>query len=212
MNVGIIDDQEDFLDSLSEYLSTLPNVKCPVKAKNTDRFFRYFKYEPTLHLDIVFVDLNLGNESGLDAIPRIKKRFPQSEVIIFSVNEDADTLIKSFCLGATGYILKDTPLSEFEGFINTIAEGGSAISPRMARKLVQYFAPSPRVMENLFNEREHQILKLLAEGWAYKEVADKVGLSIDGVRFYIKRIYKALNVNSKSELIKVYLGRKDLFS
>lgn len=212
MNIGIIDDNEDFLSGLSNALESLPNIQCPVKAKGSERFFKYFKYEPELVLDIVFLDINLEGESGLDLIPKVKKKFPDSEVIIFTVNEDSDSLIKSFCLGATGYILKDTPMGEVGGFIQTIAEGGSAISPRMARKLVQYFAPSQKTVDTVFNERELQVLKLLAEGWAYKEVADKVGLSVDGVRFYIKRIYKALNVNSKSELIKVYMDRKDLFS
>jgi DNA-binding NarL/FixJ family response regulator len=201
--IGIIDDDPNFTDDFCDFINTLKDVKCAIRAIDSNRFYRYFRYEPDTKIDIMFVDIKLGIESGLDLIPKIRRKIPEAEIIVYTTDEHQDTLLKAFCLGATGYLLKDTSFSELPYFINIIKAGGSVISPRMAKKLIGYFAPPKPDAESLFNERELQILKLLAEGWEYKQVADKVGLSVDGVRFYVKRIYKALNVRSKNELMKL---------
>lgn len=206
--IGIIDDDPNFTENFCEFMDTLKDVKCIIRASDSTRFYRYFKYEPDYKIDIMFVDIRLGLESGLDLIPKIRRKIPEAEIIIYTIDEHQDTLLKAFCLGATGYLLKETPFAELPNFIEIIKSGGSVISPRMAKKLIGYFAPPKPDTESLFNERELQILRLLAEGWEYKQVADKIGLSVDGVRFYVKRIYKLLNVRSKNELMKLASNRQ----
>lgn len=204
LTIGFVDDDINFIESLTNYLECDKDIQCTLKAPNSKRLIKQFKYKPEFNLDILFLDLNLGDESGLDLIYQIRKKLPNTEIIIFSVNENPDVLIKSFCLGATGYLLKESTNEEIRAFIHIVQKGGAAISPKMAKKLVSYFAPQKSTESSTFTDREHQILKLMAEGWEYKRVADKVNLSIDGVRFYIKSIYKKLNIHSKAELIKLY--------
>lgn len=206
--IGFIEDDLLFIESLITFLESDKEIKCVLKAPNSNRFLKQFKYEPDFSINLLFLDINLGEESGLDLLANIRKKLPTTEIIIFSVNENPDTLIKSFCLGATGYLLKESTFDEIRNFIQIVQKGGAAISPKMAKKLVTYFAPQKSVENSTFTDRELQILKLMAEGWEYKRVADKVNLSIDGVRFYIKSIYKKLNIHSKAELIKMYASGK----
>lgn len=208
ISIGFIDDDINFVDSLITILENENDIKCKLKSQNFNQFLKQFKYNPDFNIDILFLDIHLEDASGLDFLAKIRKRLPLTEIIIFSVNENPDILIKSFCLGATGYLLKESTFDEIKAFIKIIQNGGAAISPRMAKKLIVYFAPQKNLNNNTFSDREHQILKLMAEGWEYKRVADKVNLSIDGVRFYIKSIYKKLNIHSKSELINMYLSGK----
>lgn len=120
---------------------------------------------------------------------------------MFTVHEDEDYLTKAFCRGATGYLLKDTDMQTLSEYIYVLKKGGSAISAKIAQKLVQLvYAQQPPLA--ILNEKEYEVLKLLAEGWSYKLIADRAELSNDGVRFYIKRIYKALNVHSKGKAIR----------
>lgn len=204
---GIIDDDSNFADNLCANINRY-GAQCLIKAKSSERFFQYFKYEPNAGIDILFLDVKLDNENGLDVIPKIRKKLPNVDIIMFTMVEDADTLIKAFCLGATGYLLKGIMYEEFERHLNILQSGGAAISPRIAKKLIHYFSPPQSNMVSPFNEKEKQVLKLMAEGWSYKEVADKTGISVDGVRFYVKRIYKSLHINSKSELIRMYMDGK----
>ncbi|RDB06059.1 response regulator transcription factor [Runella aurantiaca] len=208
INVGIFDENTVFLDTFYDYISTLPNVTCVIRAQDSERFFRYFKYESQLTVDILFLDAGLNTDQGIEIIQRIRRRLPLTEIIIYTVNEDADVLFKALCMGATGYILKETPLSELSVFIQIIKEGGAVVAPRMAKKLVEYFAPPKSHSESLFNPRELQILKLLADGLTYKQVAKKVNLSVDTIRFYVKRIYKILNIKSKNELMKLAYNKQ----
>lgn len=206
--IGFIEDDLNFIESLIAFLESDKEIKCVLQAPTSSRFLKQFKYKPDFNLDLLFLDINLGEESGLDLLTNIRKKLPSTEIIIFSINENPDILIKSFCLGATGYLLKEATFEEVKQFIQVVRNGGAAISPKMAKKLVTYFAPQKSNDNSKFTEREIQILKLMAEGWEYKRVADKVNLSIDGVRFYIKSIYKKLNIHSKAELIKMYASGK----
>lgn len=211
VNIGIIDNDDIFREKFYDYITTIPNVKCVVRAKNYERFLKYFRYEFDIVIDIIFFDINSEHASGLDFIPKIQKKLPLAQIIVYTHNEGNETLIKALCMGASGYLLKDTPFSELEKSIQIIKESGSIITPRMTTKLIGYFAPPKSSPESLFNDRELQVLKLLAEGWEYKQVADKTNLSINGVRFYVKRIYKILNINSKNELMRLSANKQLLF-
>lgn len=204
IKIAIVDDNFEVLNNFSNHFKEFSDVELVNISTTIGHFFRANIAPETL--DILFLDISLPEETGLEALPKIKERFPNTEIIIFTVHEESELLIEAFSKGASGYLLKDISINNLYDYIQVTQKGGSAISASMAQKLMKHFGNSAKNVDAaaILNEKEFQVLQLLAEGWSYKLIATKTGLSIDGVRFYIKRIYRALDVNSKGEAIRVY--------
>lgn len=152
---------------------------------------------------IILLDINLPGMSGVDGIFHIKNKWPMSEIIMISVLSDSNNIFKSICAGASGYLDKDTPLSKIKEAVVALSEGGSPITPAIARKVFDYFQPNKNLAEDL-TRRERDVVQGLVEGLSYKLIAAKLDVSIDTVRKYIRRIYSKLHVNSKGELLAIY--------
>jgi DNA-binding NarL/FixJ family response regulator len=116
--------------------------------------------------------------------------------------EEEDKIFKALCAGAVSYISKRTPLTKIEEAIFTIFRGGSYMSPSIARKVISHFNPKPKNTKTQLTSRQSQIVQGIVDGLSYKMIADKHIISIDTVRDHIKKIYRLLEINSKSELIK----------
>jgi DNA-binding NarL/FixJ family response regulator len=152
---------------------------------------------------ILLLDINLPGMSGVDGIFHIKQQWPGIEIIMISVLSDSNNIFKSICAGASGYLDKDTPLTKIKEAIIALSEGGSPITPAIARKVFEYFQPNKNLAENL-TKREREVVQGLVEGLSYKLIAAKLDVSLDTVRKYIKSIYTKLQVNSKGELLAIY--------
>ncbi len=159
--------------------------------------------ESDLENHIILLDINLPGMSGVDGIFHIKNKWPMSEIIMISVLSDSNNIFKSICAGASGYLDKDTPLSKIKEAVVALSEGGSPITPAIARKVFDYFQPNKNLAEDL-TKRERDVVQGLVEGLSYKLIAVKLEVSIDTVRKYIRRIYSKLHVNSKGELLAIY--------
>jgi DNA-binding NarL/FixJ family response regulator len=202
-HIALIEDNEAIISQFSDFFSKIDDIEVVSLATSIEEFEE--KHIVGSILNLLFLDIDLPGLSGLEALPKLKSTLPDTDIIMFTVHEDGDSLIKAFCSGATGYLLKSTPIQELHQYIHIIQKGGSAISAKMAQKLIQHLQICGHQKPlTILNEKEYQVLELLAEGWSYKLIADKMGLSTDGVRFYIKRIYRALNVNSKGEALRIY--------
>lgn len=205
IKIAIVDDNFEILTNFAAYFKNIPEIEV-VHIATTMNYF-WSSNLPSDAVDILFLDISLPEETGLEALPKIKEKYPKTDVIIFTVHEEADKLIEAFSNGASGYLLKDVTIEHLHDYIKVIQGGGSALSANMAQKLIQHLDNPKKKAINaaaILNEKEYQVLQLLSEGWSYKLIATKAGLSIDGVRFYIKRIYRALDVNSKGEAIRIY--------
>jgi DNA-binding NarL/FixJ family response regulator len=162
--------------------------------------------------DVLFLDIHLGGESGLDGIPFFKKHLPESaHLIMLTMDEDTDVLLKALQLGANGYILKGLDKDAFYAQLAGIEGGGAALSPLMARKIIASLNRTPEDHEKqaMISPKEWQILTRLADGDSYETAAEKLHLSINTFRYYIKKIYKSLNVENRSSAVKWYLGNKN---
>ena len=199
--IGLIDDNPAVLEQFSTYFQPTTEISLVYKVPTVADFESQFS--ETMPIDILFLDIGLPDETGLEALLRLKSLLPDTDIVIFTVQEDEDSLIKAFCNGAVGYLLKDTNMETVHNYVEIVKNGGSAISAKIAQKLFHSLYNQQQPL-SLLNPKELEVLKLLAEGWSYKLIADRSGLSTDGVRFYIKRIYRALNVNSKGEAIKKF--------
>jgi DNA-binding NarL/FixJ family response regulator len=128
---------------------------------------------------------------------------------MLTVHDDNDSLFNSILAGADGYLLKDTVPSRLLAALQEVRGGGSPMTPQIARRVVQCFRKSDPVRPNLENltPREMEVLEQLALGNRYKEISDKLGISLDGIRFHIRGVYNKLHVHSRTEAVLKYLGR-----
>jgi DNA-binding NarL/FixJ family response regulator len=200
-NIAVIDDEPHMIEAFKNHFAENATIHLAYTAPSIEVFEAEIPNMSSLN--VLFLDINLPNESGLEALPRLKERLPETDIIMFTVHEDKESLIKALCRGATGYLLKDTSVADVLTYLDILQKGGSVISASMAKKLIEGICNNQKPLA-ILNEKEYQVLELLAEGWSYKLIAGKVGISVDGVRFYIKRIYRALNVNSKGEAIHLF--------
>ncbi len=153
--------------------------------------------------DVILMDIELPGMSGIDGMKLIKNQHPEVEIIILTVYHDSHKIFDSLCAGASGYLLKHTSLPEIKEAIETLVDGGSPMSPQIARKVIDYFK-KPEVKkepESELTPREQEIVVGLVDGLSYKMIADRMDIAIDTVRAHIRNIYKKLHVNSKAEVI-----------
>ncbi len=141
--------------------------------------------------------------SGLEGIRLLKNARPKTDIIMLTSYEDSDRVFKALCAGADSYLVKRSGLDKIKEAIITVNRGGSYMSPSIARKVINHFAPKQdRPEEQLLTGRQQQIVTGLVDGLSYKMIADKYLISVETVRDHIKKIYKKLQVNSKAEVIR----------
>ena len=198
ITMALIEDDEVVRKNLAAFFSRQDGINCAVAAVSVEDFFA--QSEHLEKLDIVLSDIGLPGITGIEAIPLIKKKFPDTSIVILSVYADSDRVFKALCAGAVGYLQKDTPLEEILVCVNIIMRGGSAMSPAIARKVVEYFAPKRTYNEPL-TAKEQQVIAAMVDGLSYKMIAARLGIALETVRQHIKNIYRKLHVNSKGEVI-----------
>jgi len=159
--------------------------------------------------DVVLMDVKLPKMDGVECVRLLKAQLPSTLVIMLTVHDDNDSLFNSILAGADGYLLKDTVPSRVLEAIAEARSGGSPMTPQVARRIVQRFrssGPVPSEMEKL-TPREREVLEQLALGNRYKEISDRLGISLDGIRFHIRGVYNKLHVHSRTEAVIKYLKK-----
>jgi len=155
--------------------------------------------------DVVLMDINLPGMSGVEAVKRLKPVLPGTQFIMLTVYEDADHIYNALAAGATGYLLKQTPRAELLNALEDVYRGGSPMTSNIARKVVQSFrqAPLAPAAEDL-SPREQEVLDLLAQGYLYKEIAERLNISVPTVNTYVRRMYEKLHVRSRAQAVAKY--------
>ncbi len=153
--------------------------------------------------DIILMDIDMPYLSGIDATRLVKDKHPDIEVMMLTVFEDRDKIFNALRAGATGYLLKKMSAIQIIESIIELANGGSPMSGKIARKVLDFFNQSEKTKQNSYklSERENDVLKRIVAGDSYKMIADSCSITIGTVRCHINRIYRKLAVNSKSEAV-----------
>lgn len=156
--------------------------------------------------NVVLMDINLPGVSGVEAVRQLKPRLPQTQFVMLTVYEDADHIYDALAAGATGYLLKETPREELLRALEDVHRGGSPMTSNIARKVVQSFRqPSiSKVPEEELSPREQEVLELLARGYLYKEIAERLNISVPTVNTYVRRMYEKLQVRSRAQAVAKY--------
>jgi len=156
--------------------------------------------------NVVLMDINLPGMSGVDAVRKLKPVLPETQFVMLTVYEDADHIYNALAAGATGYLLKETPRQELLSALEDVHGGGSPMTSNIARKVVQSFG-QPRAASATAEElspREQEVLDLLARGYLYKEIAERLNISIPTVNTYVRRMYEKLHVRSRAQAVAKY--------
>ncbi len=157
-------------------------------------------------IDLMIMDIGLPGMSGIEGVRHIREHYPEMVVIMATIFDDDRHIFDALKAGAMGYLMKKVSPEELVASIRDAMQGGSPITPNIARKVIQSFHQTGNEAE--LTEREHQILEKLATGVSYTAIGKQVYLSVDGVRYHIRNIYRKLQVNSRSEAIAKGLSKK----
>jgi len=152
------------------------------------------------------MDINLPRMNGVEAVRMLKPDLPNTQFVMLTVYEDADHIYNALSAGATGYLLKQTPRDELLNALGDVHGGGSPMTSNIARKVVQSFTQPPAAgsQSEGLSPREREVLELLARGYLYKEIAEKLNISVPTVNTYVRRIYEKLHVRSRAQAVARY--------
>ncbi|MBL7878008.1 MAG: response regulator transcription factor [Cyclobacteriaceae bacterium] len=197
--VGIVEDDEQIRGGIQTYLNQQEGFLCEHSYSSMEDLLDNLQ-EDNLP-DVMIIDLGLPGMSGIDGMKILKERYAAIDLVVFSVFNDDKKIFDSLCAGATGYLLKNTPLAEVKEGIALLAKGGSPMSPQIARKVIEFFKPVKSKTKSVLSDKEKEIVVGLVDGLSYKLIADRLEISIETVRFHIKNIYRKLHVHGKAEVI-----------
>ena len=200
IKVAIIEDQEKIRVGLAALIEGTQGFACTGTWPAWKRHWPDYAAEP----DIALVDIGLPGISGIEGIGMLKERRPTLPLLVLTVYEDEERIFGALCAGACGYLLKGTPPARLMESLSEALAGGAPMSPQIARRVIEHFQ-SPRQLPsspaNDLTPHENRILRLLVEGHHYQTAADELGVTVNTIRFHLRRIYEKLQVHSKTEAV-----------
>lgn len=206
ITVAVIEDVLALRENVCYYIDSAEDMEVDHESESIEDYFSFIDSYNSYSPHVLLLDIGLPGMSGLEALPFIREKQPETEVIMLTSYEDEATILKALCSGAVGYISKKASDSEVIDAIRIVVEGGSYMSPNIAREIVQHFVqPKRERPSNLLTDRQTEIIKKLVEGHSYSQIAEQLFVSVETVRTHIKKMYRALEVNNKAEAIAMYL-------
>ena len=198
MNLCIVEDNVALLKSLAARLSREPDIRVASANASAEDALEQC---PWGEVDILLADIDLPGMSGIELIRRVRENAPAVLSMAFTICEDRATVFAALKAGAYGYVLKgDSPQDLLES-LRELSRGGSPMSPSIARQVIREFHPVEEGEGGALTPREQDVLKLVAEGRLYKEIADAFGLSAHTVHTHIKRIYGKLHAHGRTDAV-----------
>ena len=197
ISVAIVDDQRDIREGLRNLLNMSEGIRCICTFGDAESAIKGIrKAQP----DVVLMDIDLPEMSGIECVKILKKENPYLDIIMLTAYTDDEYIFRALKAGAYGYLTKNIFPSKLLSAIREVKRGGSPMSSYVARRVVTSFNNFQNPVPTL-SKREKEVLHLLCEGQSYRDIARKLYVSTNTVRFHLKNIYKKLQVNSRHEAV-----------
>ena len=203
ITVSIVEDNDKLRETLARVLERAEGFHCLSHYGNAEDALKKLPQDKP---EVVLMDINLPGMNGVECVRQLKVLLPQTQIMMLTVYEDTDNIFNALAAGATGYLLKRTTQVELLDAIRDVHRGGSPMTTHIARKVTQSFqrvGPSAQPTENL-SDREQEVLDCLSQGFLYKEIAEKLNISVPTVNTYVRRIYEKLHVRSRAQAVARY--------
>jgi DNA-binding NarL/FixJ family response regulator len=207
ISVAIVEDNHGMRRSFAALLDQTPGLRCAGAYGTGEEAVREM---PKLKPDVALVDIHLPGMDGIQAVHKLKEALPQLQILMLTRFEQSDLIFNSIRAGACGYLLKSATSSELIDAIKQIHAGGAPMSMQIARKVVAHFREIPKPSSDVerLSPREQELLELLANGCYYKEIADRLGISMNTVRTHLQHVYEKLHVQTRTQAVLKFLENR----
>lgn len=204
IRVAIVEDDVVLREALCEAVQDDSRMELVGQYPDAETFLSCAAIDPP---EVVIMDIGLPGMNGVEAMRQAKASRSAIQFLVSTVQDDDDNLYQAICAGATGYLVKGASPEQVVDAVCDLHAGGSPMSPGIARRVIRALAvqrtPAPEI-ERL-TERERQVLEQLAQGYRYKEIADRLSVSLDTVRTHVRNLYEKLHVSSRTDALnKLY--------
>jgi len=200
--LSIIEDDKNIMESLHLFIEAKSEIEVISESDSVEDFLeKSFEIAP----NILLLDIGLSGMSGVEGLPIIKKKYPDLDVVMLTTYEEDDIIFSALCAGACSYISKRTSLAKIVEALHVVSNGGSYMSPSIAKKVTSFFMKKPTKEKVNLTPRQKEIVDHIINGKTYNEISELCFISINTVRTHIKKIYSILEISSKVGLMQKYM-------
>ena len=202
ISVWIVEDDPKYRETIQSILEDDPDMTCNEAFHDCESTLEWLKVAPTVqHPDVILLDINLPGLSGIEGIGRIKAFTPKTHIIMLTILDASEVVYDSFRAGASGFLLKNTPLDGVTAAVREASQGGMLMPPGVAEKVLDFFKEmGPKIDYNL-TPREKEVLGEMVKGYIQKEIAARLFVAVNTVNTHVQRIYEKLHVHSNVEAV-----------
>jgi DNA-binding NarL/FixJ family response regulator len=205
--VAVVEDQPEIRESWAQLIGSFPDFCCVQTCATGEEAVREI---PGVRPDVVLMDIFLPRMSGIECTARLKSLLPDTQIVMLTAMADEELIFLALEAGADGYLLKRTKPADLRTALLDVLQGGAPMTSQIARRVVRYFRQKSKLVDEgvRLSPREEELLTYLSKGYSNKEIAEKLGLSVDTISTYLKNIYKKMHVHSRAEAVARYLTAK----
>lgn len=206
IRLAITDDHELVRAGLVQFVGASPGFEVVAEATNGDELLAILR---TTQIDLLLLDMSMPGISGEELIARIKSSYPDMHILVLSMHNEIQVVLRAIKAGASGYICKDCSPQILLEAIRKVVATGKYLEPAMAERLV-YAAvyPDPNNIELILSERELEIFRLIVEGKSVSEIAEQLFISDKTVSTHKCNIHSKLGLKSVAELVRYAIEHK----
>ena len=198
--VAIVEDLREIREGLGRLINATPGHRCTGIYASMEEALEKIPHNLP---DLVLSDIGLPGMDGINGIRLLKERYPSLTILMLTVYDDNERIFDALCAGACGYLLKKTPSAKLIEALKEAVEGGSPMSPEVARRVITLFREikPPKQADYELTPHETRLLGMLVEGHSYKTAALQLNVSVNTIKFHLRHIYEKLQVHTKSEAV-----------
>jgi DNA-binding NarL/FixJ family response regulator len=200
IKIAIVEDLREIREGLGRLINATPGYRCTGVYASMEEALEKI---PNNLPDLVLSDIGLPGMDGISGIAILKERYPDLLILMLTVYDDNERIFDALCAGACGYLLKKTPWEKLVEAMKEAVDGGSPMSPEVARRVINLFREIKPPKEAAYELTPHEVrlLRMLVEGHSYKTAAAGLHVSVNTIKFHLRHIYDKLQVHTKSEAV-----------